>query len=152
MRDIFFIFFFNDTATTEIYTLSLHDALPISARKQGAGDAVGASIEFAVGELSRAVQGRDGIGPRPRLVLEDLVGPAVGELPARSDEDRHHAFTHVTSPSPGCRPNTRVPEHTLPSSERSRRRALSRHPSSRRKGQIRQPRSCSQRQPSFGRI
>src|SRR2546430_17465100 len=25
-----FIFFFNDTATTEIYTLSLHDALPIS--------------------------------------------------------------------------------------------------------------------------
>src|SRR2546429_807423 len=27
--DVFF-FFFNDTATTEIYTLSLHDALPIS--------------------------------------------------------------------------------------------------------------------------
>src|SRR2546426_5313011 len=25
-------FFFNDTATTEIYTLSLHDALPISTR------------------------------------------------------------------------------------------------------------------------
>src|SRR2546430_16661343 len=28
---IYFFFFFNDTATTEIYTLSLHDALPISA-------------------------------------------------------------------------------------------------------------------------
>src|SRR2546429_9732956 len=27
---VFFFFFFNDTATTEIYTLSLHDALPIS--------------------------------------------------------------------------------------------------------------------------
>ena len=27
----FFFFFFNDTATTEIYTLSLHDALPIYA-------------------------------------------------------------------------------------------------------------------------
>ena len=27
----YFFFFFNDTATTEIYTLSLHDALPISA-------------------------------------------------------------------------------------------------------------------------
>src|SRR2546422_7577565 len=26
----YFLFFFNDTATTEIYTLSLHDALPIS--------------------------------------------------------------------------------------------------------------------------
>src|SRR2546430_4811401 len=28
-RDIYVFFFFNDTATTEIYTLSLHDALPI---------------------------------------------------------------------------------------------------------------------------
>src|SRR3712207_7833841 len=32
MRTLYLIvFFFNDTATTEIYTLSLHDALPISA-------------------------------------------------------------------------------------------------------------------------
>src|SRR5256885_8257066 len=29
--DFLFFFFFNDTATTEIYTLSLHDALPIYA-------------------------------------------------------------------------------------------------------------------------
>src|SRR2546426_3810369 len=29
---LFFFFFFNDTATTEIYTLSLHDALPICNR------------------------------------------------------------------------------------------------------------------------
>src|SRR3712207_8624234 len=28
-----FVFFFNDTATTEIYTLSLHDALPISRQQ-----------------------------------------------------------------------------------------------------------------------
>src|SRR5256885_15392190 len=28
---LFIFFFFNDTATTEIYTLSLHDALPISS-------------------------------------------------------------------------------------------------------------------------
>src|SRR2546429_3578532 len=34
-----FFFFFNDTATTEIYTLSLHDALPISrsAKRFGFG-------------------------------------------------------------------------------------------------------------------
>src|SRR3712207_7806926 len=31
-----FFFFFNDTATTEIYTLSLHDALPICARPRTA--------------------------------------------------------------------------------------------------------------------
>src|SRR5256885_16767784 len=29
MLSLLFFFFFNDTATTEIYTLSLHDALPI---------------------------------------------------------------------------------------------------------------------------
>src|SRR5688572_32695864 len=29
---LLFFFFFNDTATTEIYTLSLHDALPICAQ------------------------------------------------------------------------------------------------------------------------
>ena len=29
----FSVFFFNDTATTEIYTLSLHDALPILIRR-----------------------------------------------------------------------------------------------------------------------
>src|SRR2546430_4522488 len=33
MPSFFFFFFFNDTATTEIYTLSLHDALPISAHR-----------------------------------------------------------------------------------------------------------------------
>src|SRR5258708_19259587 len=32
---ILFFFFFNDTATTEIYTLSLHDALPISYHSEG---------------------------------------------------------------------------------------------------------------------
>src|SRR5256886_12640951 len=31
---LFFFFFFNDTATTEIYTLSLHDALPIWSRRR----------------------------------------------------------------------------------------------------------------------
>src|SRR2546422_6613091 len=41
----FFFFFFNDTATTEIYTLSLHDALPISVhgrqvRGGGAADSL----------------------------------------------------------------------------------------------------------------
>src|SRR6266571_7601400 len=31
---LFYFFFFNDTATTEIYTLSLHDALPIGRRQR----------------------------------------------------------------------------------------------------------------------
>src|ERR687886_1135541 len=37
----FIFFFFNDTATTEIYTLSLHDALPICWRCGGYGRAPG---------------------------------------------------------------------------------------------------------------
>src|ERR1041384_8884170 len=34
-------FFFNDTATTEIYTLSLHDALPICRRTHAGGEGLG---------------------------------------------------------------------------------------------------------------
>src|SRR2546430_11086390 len=34
LSTLLFFFFFNDTATTEIYTLSLHDALPISPSRR----------------------------------------------------------------------------------------------------------------------
>src|SRR5688572_31854083 len=37
----FFLFFFNDTATTEIYTLSLHDALPIWSTRPVADSSAG---------------------------------------------------------------------------------------------------------------
>src|SRR2546429_5305262 len=37
-------FFFNDTATTEIYTLSLHDALPISPTSPSHRSAMGPSL------------------------------------------------------------------------------------------------------------
>src|SRR5256712_10601888 len=47
------IFFFNDTATTEIYTLSLHDALPICPPDSGEGAA------GALGVLSRPAAGRE---------------------------------------------------------------------------------------------
>src|SRR5256885_12866599 len=43
---VFFFFFFNDTATTEIYTLSLHDALPIFAMKSGLSFEVPARNSF----------------------------------------------------------------------------------------------------------
>src|SRR3712207_7134711 len=53
-------FFFNDTATTEIYTLSLHDALPISTQARG----------------RRPRPGRQADRPRP----------GAGAWPARPDE------------------------------------------------------------------
>src|SRR5947209_11955058 len=47
---LFFFFFFNDTATTEIYTLSLHDALPIYVQVKVTGE-----VRFAFGEGDRSV-------------------------------------------------------------------------------------------------
>src|SRR2546423_10978543 len=53
-------FFFNDTATTEIYTLSLHDALPICARRgaQGAAGNVRGRNARKAADRSAAASGR----------------------------------------------------------------------------------------------
>src|SRR3712207_9271210 len=56
-----FVFFFNDTATTEIYTLSLHDALPICL--------------LGPLELGRSVGGR-----RHAAVVGEEVHAAVAKL------------------------------------------------------------------------
>src|SRR2546427_7731371 len=52
----FSFFFFNDTATTEIYTLSLHDALPISKPENGLrlGIASSAQVECTASSLQEA--------------------------------------------------------------------------------------------------
>src|SRR5256885_13291907 len=58
----FFFFFFNDTATTEIYTLSLHDALPIYRGQRG-----DRPPPPSVGSGDPRVRGRSGGGrPAPR--------------------------------------------------------------------------------------
>src|SRR2546422_4763355 len=64
---IFFFFFFNDTATTEIYTLSLHDALPILLVQVGL-ELVQEHREFGVVELARRgdVRGIDDHGAHAR--------------------------------------------------------------------------------------
>src|ERR1035437_7318367 len=54
------VFFFNGTATTEIYTLSLHDALPISERGPGVLNRFGAHDEGGF------VSGGE-TGDRPRI-------------------------------------------------------------------------------------
>src|SRR3712207_7117460 len=61
-----FFFFFNDTATTEIYTLSLHDALPISC---GLGYEV---PDYVLHRASSLVDGALTFGAGPRH-LEDAV-------------------------------------------------------------------------------
>src|SRR5437773_8705137 len=57
-RFFFFFFFFNDTATTEIYTLSLHDALPICPDEVLAGEVevpLGL-LDVVVGAAARGVE------------------------------------------------------------------------------------------------
>src|SRR2546426_12831582 len=55
---VFFFFFFNDTATTEIYTLSLHDALPISADSRDPMRQPELECVFGIGVLGRAARER----------------------------------------------------------------------------------------------
>src|SRR5256885_12386388 len=72
---IFMFFFFNDTATTEIYTLSLHDALPIWYVMRAWYDVVGDGSEDAAG--IRASQAR----------VEALIAREKARgFPARSEE------------------------------------------------------------------
>src|SRR5258708_39826546 len=49
---IFFFFFFNDTATTEIYTLSLHDALPICRRCEAIAQSTSMWVPCSVAQAS----------------------------------------------------------------------------------------------------
>src|SRR2546430_4543094 len=59
-------FFFNDTATTEIYTLSLHDALPISALLNHAVHRMWAGLRPVTGD------GRPIVGPRSEEHTSEL--------------------------------------------------------------------------------
>src|SRR3989442_11095448 len=64
-----FFFFFNDTATTEIYTLSLHDALPISVVQRVAPNHCRRLGPHQPGEPPRA-RARSGVGARQRQAAD----------------------------------------------------------------------------------
>src|SRR2546425_9422920 len=66
---LFVFFFFNDTATTEIYTLSLHDALPICRSR-----------------LRRALRRAAAQARHPEV----RRGPALGEDPRRGVRSEEH--------------------------------------------------------------
>src|SRR3712207_7760797 len=106
------VFFFNDTATTEIYTLSLHDALPICRREADdllaapgvvedglvvllhRGELLGPDVEGVVHLLFRQSQA-EGDGVAEVLDVEELVAVVAasdhrevvtGGRPVRSEE------------------------------------------------------------------
>src|SRR5215467_6684981 len=82
----FFFFFFNDTATTEIYTLSLHDALPISSRLTFAARVVAQGVDgnapfHELATVQSSFKPQDGLGgsstirglPKDRYVGKGLL-------------------------------------------------------------------------------
>src|SRR5258705_5961555 len=89
-------FFFNDTATTEIYTLSLHDALPISERPQTEGLSMWACTprraRALVGSLRRQAERFVGDRAAGTVMTFALVLPVVmaaarpGQTSSRSEE------------------------------------------------------------------
>src|SRR3712207_8319743 len=72
MSNYCIVFFFNDTATTEIYTLSLHDALPIWLRR-------GAALQ------------------RQRRLLQ--LGPRRSDVPVLEGDARAAAFAQGPGPA-----------------------------------------------------
>src|SRR5437016_11517157 len=74
------VFFFNDTATTEIYTLSLHDALPISAEARDAIDRLGHDHAADQKRHTQADDGDDGHGGVPQHVAQQRSEEHTSEL------------------------------------------------------------------------
>src|SRR5260370_32150597 len=81
---IFFFFFFNDTATTEIYTLSLHDALPILAT----------SLPITWAATWQTASGSTGL-TLPGIIDEPGCNSGSTISPSRSEEHTSELQSHL---------------------------------------------------------
>src|SRR2546426_10028601 len=79
----FLFFFFNDTATTEIYTLSLHDALPICFSVYPLG--------LVAGQLSLAPKFGGSVQPRAQRI-DQKGGPGRQKNGAKEQKSTGHPF------------------------------------------------------------
>src|SRR6266542_5470060 len=107
-----FFFFFNDTATTEIYTLSLHDALPISRLRTHPVELRDAdrARRRPAGRTGVAARGRRPHVPASRARGGDLRGTGGGlsrHLGLRASVARPVA--RVRAQRPRLRPDALVP-------------------------------------------
>src|SRR3712207_6881127 len=101
-------FFFNDTATTEIYTLSLHDALPISEglddkNVRAAHGVEIAGIHLAAGELPEIHAAEIYVQP---------VGNPLGELGVALPGEEHQPLLGRLPQVAVYHPRARSEEHT----------------------------------------
>src|SRR5256885_8025667 len=70
-----FFFFFNDTATTEIYTLSLHDALPISP-----------AVVYMSGYTDETIVHRAVVDPRTSFLQKPFTSDKLGRSEEHTSE------------------------------------------------------------------
>src|SRR5256885_8734492 len=108
----FFFFFFNDTAPTEIYTLSLHDALPTSPPRPPAADAGSAAIAWAAegaeaaARVARGEDGRDGARKFGTPPPSPMFAPAPTRRPGLARSEEHTSelqYLESRMPSSSCR-------------------------------------------------
>src|SRR5260370_27158238 len=96
----YIIFFFNDTATTEIYTLSLHDALPIWMDLIRAVDGhVAVALQQHAGALGRSEEHTSELQSHLNLVCRLLLEKKKTEQRRHeqgSDDLSHGPLTHDT--------------------------------------------------------
>src|SRR5438034_6385252 len=93
-------FFFNDTATTEIYTLSLHDALPICAAGGQPDKRQGRSARPPARAPSRGRLGKRGRGDRKSTRLNSshtVISYAVFCLKKKNKKERSNSKTEPTA-------------------------------------------------------
>src|SRR5438445_7903912 len=100
-------FFFNDTATTEIYTLSLHDALPISSAKLGSPDRSVRSTRVltkkpTISSVARSEEHTSELQSRQYLVCRLLLEKKKKDLTNNRDTD-------VAGPDIVAAPHMRAP-------------------------------------------
>src|SRR2546429_5169420 len=107
-----FFFFFNDTATTEIYTLSLHDALPIYILLSG-GEAVVADfgIARAITQAGGGGLTETGIPVGTPAYMSPEQASGGGALDGRSDVYSLACVLHEMLP--GEPPYTRPSAHVV---------------------------------------
>src|SRR3546814_12860952 len=111
-RGLFCYIFFNDTATTEIYTychtLSLHDALPIYQRDLGGGEIAGERQSRLLAEAVAAQRALFGQRRHDRLGPRILPDDGVMDRPAGRAVPPHAALSPVGD-SDRCQPGAADP-------------------------------------------
>src|SRR5712664_1209144 len=102
-----FFFFFNDTATTEIYTLSLHDALPINAWAFSSGTPCDQSPTVSRSGQRRSEEHTSELQSRSELVCRLLLEKNKNQCAEVAEAERGAPASDARSAGLRARPDPR---------------------------------------------